>query len=391
MREPQPRPRVPFGDVVHLVKDRVDPATSGLTRYVAGEHMDTNDLRLRRWGTIGADYLGPAFHMRFKPGHVLYGSRRTYLRKVAVADFEGICANTTFVLEPKDPAVLLPEFLPFVMQTEAFHDHSIKQSKGSVNPYINFSDLAWYDFPLPPPDEQRRLVEVLSCAFEVYEAHRKVRETIEQLLAAHSLEAFRALTSSGVPFEKLADLCSFGPQSGLYKGKDYYGSGIPMVHMGELFAHDVISSSTEMQLVELTDTEHRKYELTSSDLLFGRRSIVLEGAGRCVLVQKIDSPVTFESSIIRVTIDATLASNSFLFEWFNSPEGKRRISAIITFTTVAGVKGSDVARLEVPLPDLASQNTLVERISSLRKGVKAAQIQALQSSEMYSAIRNTML
>ncbi len=109
--------------------------------------MDTDDLRIRRWGDIGGDYLGPAFHMRFKPGQVLYGSRRTYLRKVAVADFEGICANTTFVFESKDPTVLLPELLPFIMQTEAFHDHSIKQSKGSVNPYVNFSDLAGTSSP----------------------------------------------------------------------------------------------------------------------------------------------------------------------------------------------------------------------------------------------------
>ena len=153
--------RVAFGDVVRQVKDRVAPETSGLDRYIAGEHMDTDDLRIRRWGTIDDGYLGPAFHMRFKPGQVLYGSRRTYLRKVAVPDFEGICANTTFVLESKDPTVLIPELLPFIMQTEAFHDHSIKQSKGSVNPYVNFSDLAWYEFALPPLEEQRRISRLL--------------------------------------------------------------------------------------------------------------------------------------------------------------------------------------------------------------------------------------
>src|SRR5690606_18023462 len=141
--------RVKFGEVVRQVKEKVDPTTSGLERYIAGEHMDTDDLRIRRWGEIGDGYLGPAFHMHFKPGQVLYGSRRTYLRKVAVADFEGICANTTFVLEAADPNKLLPEFLPFVMQTEAFHEHSKRESKGSVNPYVNFSDLAWYEFALP--------------------------------------------------------------------------------------------------------------------------------------------------------------------------------------------------------------------------------------------------
>ena len=133
---------VAFGDVVRQVKDKVDPEESGLERYIAGEHMDTDDLSIRRWGEIGDGYLGPAFHMRFKPGHVLYGSRRTYLRKVALAAFEGITANTTYVLESKDPAVLLPELLPFIMQTESFHAHSKRESKGSVNPYVNFSDLA---------------------------------------------------------------------------------------------------------------------------------------------------------------------------------------------------------------------------------------------------------
>lgn len=163
---------VKFGDVVRQVKDRVDPATTGLERYVAGEHMDTDELRIRRCGEIGDGYLGPAFHMRFRPGQVLYGSRRTYLRKVAVPDFSGICANTTFVLEPYASEELLPQFLPFLMQTEAFNEHSVKQSKGSVNPYVNFSDLAWYEFALPPADEQVELVRLLTTCANEQEAAR---------------------------------------------------------------------------------------------------------------------------------------------------------------------------------------------------------------------------
>lgn len=177
--------RVAFGDVVRLVRDKVDPEDSGVERYVAGEHMDTDELRIRGWGVIGDGYLGPAFHMRFKPGHVLYGSRRTYLRKVALADFEGICANTTFVLESKDPKVLLPELLPFVMQTEAFHTHSISQSKGSVNPYVNFSDLAWFEFALPPLEEQRRIAEGIQAVEDCKASLRRA--------AAASQGAFESL------------------------------------------------------------------------------------------------------------------------------------------------------------------------------------------------------
>ena len=187
--------RVKFGEVVRQCKEKADPETSGLERYIAGDHMDTDDLRLRRWGEIGSGYLGPAFHIRFKPGQVLYGSRRTYLRKVAVPNFEGICANTTFVLEPKNPEELLPEFLPFLMQTDAFNDFSVKNSKGSVNPYINFSDLAKFEFVLPTTEEQRRIIEILQCAENTYRELDEAETKANELLRALSLEEFSVSSS----------------------------------------------------------------------------------------------------------------------------------------------------------------------------------------------------
>ena len=180
--------RVAFGDVVRQVKEHVDPTAAGLERYVAGEHMDTDDLRLRRWGTVGDGYLGPAFHARFRPGQVLYGSRRTYLRKVAVADFEGVTANTTFVIETRDPNVLLPALLPFIMQAEAFHQHSITKSKGSVNPYVNFSDIAAYEFALPPLDEQRRMANLLRVTSTLFARISDISEaagTIRKIIYDH--------------------------------------------------------------------------------------------------------------------------------------------------------------------------------------------------------------
>jgi type I restriction enzyme S subunit len=198
--------QVKFGDVVRQVKERVEPETSGLERYVAGDHMDTDDLRIRRWGEIGSGYLGPAFHMRFRPGQVLYGSRRTYLRKVAVADFDGICANTTFVIEPKNAEELLPEFLPFLMQTDAFNEFSVKNSKGSVNPYINFSDLARFEFALPPLGEQRRSVSLLSALEDQIEAIRAASNATTKLRKSVALDAFSLVDSPKVKMGAVADI-----------------------------------------------------------------------------------------------------------------------------------------------------------------------------------------
>jgi hypothetical protein len=91
--------RVSLGNVIRHVTDRVDPENSVLERFLAGEHIPSNSLHIREWGVIGRDPIGPMFYKRFKPGHVLYVSRRSYLRKTAVPEFEGSCGEKTFVLD----------------------------------------------------------------------------------------------------------------------------------------------------------------------------------------------------------------------------------------------------------------------------------------------------
>jgi len=153
--------RVVLRDVVRHITDRVDAETSGLQRFLAGEHIPSGSLAITNWGVIGRDSIGPMFYKRFQPGHVLYVSRRTYLRKVAVPEFEGITGEKTFVLETLDPDVLLKEFLPFVLSAERFHVYAIANSRGSVNPYLNWGELAAYEFDLPPLDVQNRIADLL--------------------------------------------------------------------------------------------------------------------------------------------------------------------------------------------------------------------------------------
>jgi type I restriction enzyme S subunit len=86
---------VKFGDVVRQCKESVDRDNNPFERYVEGGHMDSDNIHIRRWGEFGDDYVGPAFHRIFRKGQVLYGSRRTYLKKVAIADYDGITAITT--------------------------------------------------------------------------------------------------------------------------------------------------------------------------------------------------------------------------------------------------------------------------------------------------------
>jgi type I restriction enzyme S subunit len=285
-------PRVRFGDVVTLNIDRcADPVAAGIERYVGLEHIEPEDLRIRRWGLVEE---GTTFTNRFRPGQVLFGKRRAYQRKVAVADFEGVCSSDIYVFEPKDER-LLPELLPFLCQTEAFYEHAVGTSAGSLSPRTNWTQLAGYEFALPPLEEQRRITRVLEAINNQVSEQRSLLISANEMLQATSYALFRELTSTGVPWCKLVDICLQTPQSGIYKSKERYGNGTRMVHMGELFANDCIDQSVQMQRVELTPKEIRRYSLTENDLLFGRRSLVLEGAGRCVRVGELEEAITFES------------------------------------------------------------------------------------------------
>lgn len=128
--------KVKFGNIVRDVKINIDRNNNPYEHYIAGDHMDSEDLTIHRFGYFATDDVGPAFTRLFKPGQILYGSRRTYLKKIAVADFEGICANTTFVLESKDESVFETRLLPFLcyliaLQSGLFHiqkDQPIRMS-----------------------------------------------------------------------------------------------------------------------------------------------------------------------------------------------------------------------------------------------------------------------
>lgn len=357
---------VAFGDVVHQVKDKVDPEQSGLERYVAGEHMDTDDLRIRRWGEIGDGYLGPAFHMRFKPGHVLYGSRRTYLRKVAVADFEGITANTTYVVESADPTVLLPELLPFIMQTEEFRQHSVRESKGSVNPYVNFSDLAWFQFALPPIDEQRRIVQVLQAVEDAQNSLYSARRAAEQLCVSIVDEWLGCLSSHGVPPTPLGELALDKPSYGLNAPGTEFDPGLPRYlritdidDAGGLNHQDVVS-------VNVDDPE--PYRIGSGDLLFARTGNTV---GKAYLASGLEGDVVYAGYLIRFRIDARKVDPKYVFACTRSTSYRRWVVGKCRVGAQPNINASEYCELPIHLPrERVMQSALVDRVTEALDAIK---------------------
>ncbi len=164
--------------------------------------------------------------------------------------------------------------------------------------------------------------------------------------------------------DDFASVLDGGSRNGVYKPKEFHGRGVKIVNMGELFAHPRLFA-VHMKRVELTEREKEKSLLREGDLLFARRSLVAEGAGQCSVVCEVDEPTTFESSIIRARPDPTKADSLFLYYVFRSPYGQYILDTIRRQVAVAGITGSDLVRLPVPLPPLPEQKTTARILGAL--------------------------
>jgi type I restriction enzyme S subunit len=143
---------------------------------------------------------------------VLFGKRRAYQRKVAVAEFEGVVSGDIYVLAPKDTQRLLPELLPFLCLSERFFQHAVGTSAGSLSPRTNWSSLASFEFDLPPLDQQRRIAEILWAVDEVAESWRASESALEKAHTA-KLNAMMLGTTDGTE-QQLRDIGDFTPPSG---------------------------------------------------------------------------------------------------------------------------------------------------------------------------------
>lgn len=360
--------RVAFGDVVRKVNDKVDPWDSGLERYVAGQHMDTDDLRIRRWGLIGDDYLGPAFHMRFKPGHVLYGSRRTYLRKVALADFEGITANTTFVLQTKDPARLMPELLPFLMQTDAFHNYSIKNSKGSVNPYINFSDLEAFEFLLPPTQEQGRLVEVFNASNCAVESMLDARDKLDQIETATLLAKFGAKYGGNPEGYKLLPLAQLAEvRTGLAKGKPFGSAMINLPYLSVANVKDGYLDLSEVKDITVESNRVQRYSLQAGDVLMTEGGD-LDKLGRGTVWQAEIPLCLHQNHVFAVRTERDLLNPWFLAAVARSVYGKSYFRKCAKRSSnLASMNKAQLSALLVPALPLIEQEEWLESYQEIRR------------------------
>ena len=141
------------------------------------EHLTPEEITLTSWDE-GSDNT---FTKMFRKGDVLFGRRRAYLKKAAVAPFDGIFSAHGMVLRPQEK-VVDRKFFPLFISSDYFLDAAIKISVGSLSPTINWRDLKDLEFELPDLDTQKELAEVLWAINDTIESYKKLISVTDELV-----------------------------------------------------------------------------------------------------------------------------------------------------------------------------------------------------------------
>ena len=175
--------KVRLGDVAREYKETIRNS-AGLP-VVGLEHLTPGEITLEHWDVDTEN----TFTKGFKKGHMLFGRRRAYLKKAALAPFDGICSGDITVIEAI-PGKINPELLPFIIQNDLLFDYAVGNSAGSLSPRVKWDSLKDYQFELPELEKQDGLVELLKAAHRTKAAYRQQIIATDELVKSQFIEMF---------------------------------------------------------------------------------------------------------------------------------------------------------------------------------------------------------
>jgi len=368
--------RLRFGEFAQSINERVNPGEAAQDIYVGLEHLDPQSLHIRRWGK-GSDVIGTK--LRFRKGDVIFGRRRAYQRKLAVAEFDGICSAHAMVVRAK-PDVVLQEFLPFLMMSDCFMNRAVEISVGSLSPTINWTTLKLEEFALPPLVHQRRIAEILweieKAIVSWEQAQRNLNILNNAFLHANLVKRKDGQLPDGGKVQALNEITEI-ISDGEHLSPKFLGSGVPILSAKDVWEEGVQFSKARYISPEAAELSWRRCRPAYGDILVVSRGATI---GRSTSVNT-EKPFALMGSVIQVRANERLVLSEFLAQFLRLPSSKRQLLATSGSTAQQAIYLADIKELKVVVPRLQEQKSVCETVRTHLDQMKlvAREIEVIRS------------
>lgn len=350
-------PRVKLGDVAReykaTVKDNAGFPIVGL------EHLSPGEITLDCWDTD----VETTFTKSFKKGHMLFGRRRAYLKKAALAPFDGVCSGDIIVIEAI-PGKINPELLPFIIQNDLLFDYAVGNSSGSLSPRVKWESLKEYEFELPEISKQAELVDLLEAAYNTRKAYQQLIIACDELVKSQFIELFGdpITNSKSLPMKALSEVASSRLGKMLDAKKQTGKYRYPyLANFNVQWFHFDFSTLNQM---DFNEDDQVEFSLENGDLM------VCEGGevGRCAIWREEIEHCFFQKAVHRVRCDTTQILPEYLAWWFKFHSSYNGFEDIIgSKSTIAHLPGVKLKALQIPVPNIDTQQVFVSFFEQLDK------------------------
>ena len=359
-----------FDQLADQINDRVMPDEAEVDRYVGLEHLDPDSLCIRRWGDTSEV---ESTKLLFQSGDIIFGKRRVYQRKVAVAEFEGICSAHAMVLRAKSETVL-PEFLPFFMKSDIFMERALRISVGSLSPTINWKALAKEEFLLPPIKEQLRFVEALGAAEQTFSSLTSVAIAADSIEQAYGRKYLENTIGHGI---ELGEICSEDiNKTDVEKDVEYRVAGVFNKGAG-LYQSEIMPGSK---------TRYKQLHLLKANQIVMRKLTAWEGS-IAIVSEDFDGSVV-SPEFPTLSLDTSRILPEYLTWLFRQPSFWREMKAHCRGTAVrrSRLHQRDLMKIRIILPDLKAQGRVVAELDRIRGAAEASRRRAAEAKSIFNCI-----
>lgn len=353
------------------ISERVDPNNTDLEIYVGLEHLDSESIHIRRTGTKG-DVNGTK--LRFYSGDIIFGRRRAYQRKAAIANFDGFCSAHGLVLRA-NPEVIDPNLFPFFLHSDMFMHRAVDISVGSLSPTINWGTLKTQEFLLPPNEQQEQLAELLWAMDGVIEKRSRLSEVLNTQLLLNEFKSFYGKENHKLKYIIKDSLSGGTPDT--KKQDEYYGGDIPWITT-KILEGDSIDLG-EKYITRLAVEKSAAKVLPAGNLIAGTRV----GVGKFAL-NTVD--ISFSQDITGLMIDKDKIDLQFLIYQLNSRVFQRQIQPFLRGTTIKGITKEDLLNLSISVPKKEIQEKVKIEICCLKKAMSNLDSQIMSSKVLQKSL-----
>ena len=288
----------------------------------------------------------------------------------------------------KSSVELEKSYLFHFLNSDNFEKECILSSKGVAQKNMSTEWLKDREIPVPPIEEQRKIMEVLNKVSELITKRRQQLDKLDLLVKSKFIEMFgdMYLNSKCLPEKPLTDLADV--VSGITKGRKTKCNELYEVpYMAVSNVKDGYIDWTTVKTIQATKQEIEQYRLMPDDIL------MTEGGdpdklGRGAIIRRPLENCIHQNHIFRVRLDERVLLPEFFEEYLKHQKAKRYFLGCAKQTTgIASINMTQLRALPVLLPPLKLQmqfSSFVEQIDKSKANIQ-------QSLEKLETLKKSLM